>query len=195
MRSVSRKIRSFFQYEKSTKGSVIETIDLDKTYESCFDESFTFEDIIESNNCSYPSNLLKDSMYVQFVETFKDKMFLTDDEIKESRYFKTAWTHVQTYGPFNGRSDQAALLQYCREFLNLYQALKTKYKVSWLSLLTAALDNRRYGYATGFRILNSDYYMVYDGHHRSACHYVLGRRFLKLKILGVKSNNRQAREF
>ena len=195
MRSGSRKTPSWFQYGKPTKGSVIETIDLETTYESCFDESFTIDEICESRNCPYPSNLLKDSMYVQFLIHFKDKMFVTDDEIKESRYFKTAWRHVETYGPFNGKSDQSALVQYCREFLNLYRALKTKYNVSWLSSLTAALDNRKYGHAVGFKILNSDHYMVYDGHHRLACQYVLGKRLVKLKIVGVKNNNCQAREF
>ena len=180
---------AFIQEQRSVK-----TIDLEKVYESFFDESFTIEDIIESKNFPYPSQLLKSSMYVEFLKDFKDKAVVTDDEIKKSRYFKTAWKHIQTYGHYQLKKDETELVQYCRNFLDLYRIFEKKARHRQLNVINATADHYKYGYPLVFKILNSDHSMVWDGHHRLACHYVLKKRFVKVKIMGTRKNAFQARE-
>jgi hypothetical protein len=174
----------------------IEIIDLEKTYASSFDESFTLEDIIESKNCRYPGKLLRDSVYVQFLDQFKNKADVSNEDIKGSKYYRAFWKRIRTYGSFNGIKDKEALLQYCRSFLELYRA--TRKRLGGFNLLKLISDSINYSqdsYPWVFKIMNSDYCMVYDGLHRLSCEYVLGNKFVKVRIVGVRKNSFQALEY
>ena len=173
---------------------LIETIDLEKTYESTFNESYSFKDIIESKNCNYASVLLKDSIYVEFLEEFKGKPVLNDSEIKESNYYKMILNHIKNHGAFNGKKDDASLLLYCRNFLDLYHFIRRK-KFNSGSLFSRSINHTEDSYPLAFKILNTDHYMIYDGHHRASCQLVLGRRFIKAKILGTRMNNFQPLQY
>ncbi len=166
----------------------VKIIDLEKTYESCFDADDAFEDkdIIESRTNKYPSILIKNAFYVQFLEEFKDKTNVTDNEIKKSRYYKEALKDIQTSGAFQGKKDEISLMQYCRSFLDLYKVLKKEANIpNYLKFINAAIDHYKYGYPRVFKILNSDYHMIRDGHHRLSCKYILGEKFVKVRITGI----------
>ena len=53
----------------------IQTIDLEKTYESCFDLGDTFEAIAAGTTNKTPKSPLKTSVYIQFLKKLKDKAF------------------------------------------------------------------------------------------------------------------------
>jgi hypothetical protein len=172
---------------------LLKIIDLNKTYSSTFNESYSLEDIIESKNCNFRSKLLKDSIYVQFLNEFKDKSNIKDDEIKKNIYWRAIWHGIQIHGPFNGRKDETSLTLYCHNFLDLYRTIKTRIRnASKLDFIRCAVNYSKDSYPLVFKILNSEYHMLYDGHHRASCYYVLGQRFIKVKILGTRKHDFQA---
>jgi len=177
-----RKVRDFMQRQKSIK-----TIDLEKSYESCFEPSHSIDDIEQARTDKALRNLLKDSVYVAFLKKLVERGEVSDDEIAETQYFKEAWDCVGKYGSYQGRiKDKAALAEYCREFLRLYDTLKKRVCVNPpAKLINAVIDHYRYGYPDVFLIKNSKATMVYDGAHRMASYYVLGERGIRANVKGI----------
>ncbi len=184
-RALVVKFREFVQVQ-----CFIETIDLEKTYGSCFEGKDTFQDAISGRLNKIPTDLLKDTDHVEFLKEFKDKNQIMDNEIKKSGYYTGSLLCIQNYGVFQEKRNEAELLQYCRDFLNLYQILKKRLRLgNYLIRIHVVIDHYRYGYPSVFKISDCDCYMIWDGHHRLACQYLLGERFVKAKIIGVINNH------
>lgn len=168
------------------------TIDLEKTFVSCLDGAETIRDIEQGKIGKYPNLLLMNSIDVRFLKEFKDKSNITDEEIKTSKYYFWAYQYMQTYGSFQGKKDSVALVECCRDFLNLYQSLRNKFHAGYLEKIASIITRRsKYTYPLVYRILNSNYSMILDGHHRLACLYVLGSKKAKVKIVGAINNRLQ----
>lgn len=170
----------------------IETIDLERTYRSCLEFNNIMVEIVNSNNSKYHYYLIKNDVDIQFIRKFKDKPSITNKEIALTKYYQEACMDIQAYGNHQNMKDELSLFSYCRRILELYQILKKKEGVSlYLRFINDLIDHYKYGYPSAFKISNTNYYMVYDGHHRLACQYLLGKRFIKAKIIGVINNNHQ----
>ena len=171
----------------------ITTIDLEKTYESCFFDDDTVEDIIESKKYKHSPNLFKNSIHVKFLEQFKDAEHISDEELCKSLYYKDAILSLKIYGHFRGNVTEQEVLEQTRYFLELYKAVnKGTYNKNYKEFINIGNNHSKEEYATAVKILNSNYFMVCDGHHRLACYYVSGKKFVKVKIMGIKKNNLQA---
>lgn len=157
------------------KQNFIKTINLERTYVSCLDGDETIKGVEMGIINKYPNLLIKNSIDVRFLKEFKDGTDVTDEEIKASEYYQWANEYMRTYGSFQGKKDEVALAQCCRDFLDLYRAFKKE----------------AYTYPKVYRIANSDYCMVLDGHHRLACLYVLGKKMVKAEIVGTIKNRLQ----
>ena len=174
-----RALRNFIREQH-----FVETIDLEKTFTNCLDGEETIEDIVRMKIDKYPDVLLKDCVNVKFLQNFNDKKHVSCNAIKQSEYYRFAKKYILNYGKFQGINDDATLMQYCRDLLNRYLILKEENK-STFRFITILLNYYKYGYPTVVKILNSDYFMIQDGHHRLSCQYVLNRRFVKARVVGT----------
>jgi hypothetical protein len=174
----------------------MEMIDLEKTYESCFNDHDNLEDIIESKNYKYKSGLLKDSVYVKFLNHLKDNSHPCDDEIRTTEYYQATFKQIQTIGTYRGNRNETELLQQCRYFLDLYQAMKNgSYQKNYRHFIHIGINHSPHSYAWVFKIANSDHYIVWDGHHRLSCQYVLKKKQVKVRVAGVKKNRLQGLDY
>ena len=177
-----KSLVNFMQLQRSVR-----TIDLDRTYESCFEPGVLLENIVLAKTNKPLHGLLSNSVYVQFLNKLVNLAVVKDDEIKETQYYKESWECVGKYGSYQGRiKDESALVEHCRGFLRLYEILKLRVRTrGFIKYIRTVKDHITYGYPDVFAIKNSDRTMVYDGAHRLACYWVLGERFIRVKIIGT----------
>ena len=115
---------------------------------------------------------------------------MADDEIINHEDFKIDLQNLKTAADDKAKAE---LLQQYRRFFNLYQNLKNHpNRRNFWELLGPSIGPSQYSYPWVFKILDSDHYMIWDGHHRLVCKYVMGERFVKARIVGVKKNGLQA---
>ena len=166
----------------------IETIDLEKTYVGNFMVDDTDEDIVESKDYKCNSVLLKDSRHVRFLEMYKDKTGVTDEEIRGTKYYKAELSYVKTH-----QNSETETTDQCRRFLEFYQIMRQRENsCNESKLISAKVDHSKDFLARVFKVLGTDDYMILDGHHRLSCQYILGKRFVKAHIAGIKKNALQA---
>lgn len=163
----------------------IQIIDLDKTYVNYVDGGYNLENIFELKESQLKSYLFKNSIYVNFLEQFKDKSNVIDNEIKKSEYYQSSFLTMQTHGICRQNTNEIELLAQCQYFLNLYRAIKYGTYFQDYKKFIVCETHSSYLYPLVFKIKKSNYYMIQDGHHRLACLYVLGNRFVKAKIAGA----------
>ncbi len=163
------------------------TIDLEKTYESCFEPGDSLENIMAAKTNKSLHSLLKYSVYVQFLINLKDKITVTDTEIQQTKYYQESWDCVHRYGSYQGRiKTDVALIEHCRGFLDLFEIFKKRVTLHGCQKSIQTIkDHYTYGYPDIFQIINSPHTMVYDGAHRLACLYVLGEKFARVKVIGI----------
>ncbi|MBN1869023.1 MAG: hypothetical protein JW847_00380 [Candidatus Omnitrophica bacterium] len=168
--------------------ALVEKIDLEKTYVNSLDhiEVKNVYEIIATRPEKFPDRLLKDSYDVEILQKFKDKINITDDEIKESRCYQTSCQYMCRYGTFNRVNNETDLLKYCRGFIDLYKTFdKAPYiKSPWryISIFSRILGGNP---PVVVKVADSDYCMILGGHHRLSCLYVLGKRFVNSRVEGV----------
>ena len=167
----------------------IQVIDLEKTYVSYFDAEYPLEEILEGPHGKHPEYLLKNSIYVKFLEKLKNKERAADAEIQETEYYFYSYRTIQTTGICRQSKTADELMAQCRYFLRLYEAIKDRtYNGTYQDFITCE-NHSTDRYAWVSRIPRSPYSMIRDGHHRLACFYVLGKRFVKARIKGTLTHD------
>lgn len=187
-----QKKRPRLAYQVSMKWPV-ETIDLEKTHEGWFYDDDTIEDIIESKKYRYESKLLKDTAHVKFLQQFKEAEHATDEELRKSLYYNEAILELRLVGHFRGNATEKDILEQMKYFLNLYKSIRNNtFQKNYKKFADISKNRLPEKYPTVARILNSDHYMICDGHHRLACQYIAGAQYVEARIVGIKKNRLQA---
>jgi hypothetical protein len=170
----------------------IEVIDLEKTYIGDFNVGDSVSYIIESAEYKYESSLMRDSRHVSFLRRFKDKRTILDAELKATAYYDV---EVEYAKEANAAAELQAL-EACRTFLSLYQhyCSKPARQSNYLRAGDLSIKQSKDSLALVFSVAASGEYMILDGHHRLACEYTLGHKFVRARIAGVKKNKLQARK-
>jgi len=131
------------------------------------------------------STLLIDSPYTDFLrQVDSDQSILQDnDRLKNTPYYLMAEVCLQYTGNFMGKSMEQDILQWMREFYAFYTSLRsgTSYRSE------VFLDDGHSGAeepVQAFKIRDSEYYEIIDGHHRCAIACMSGRETIPVEIAG-----------
>ena len=170
----------------------IETIDLDITYEPLFDHGDTLDDFVKPKERKRTLTTVKNSTCCKFLEGFKDKISITDDAIKKTEYYQEILKCMLTYGHYQEIRDEAGLIQYCRKYFDYYRSLERKMYSRKLGDNIQKVIHPHYpdnNYPCIFKVREPRYFLIWDGLHRLSCQCILGKRFVKARVLGVLSGH------
>jgi SAM-dependent methyltransferase len=128
------------------------------------------------------SCLLKDSFYVDFLNKFKIKKVeeISNEEIKNTRYYENAIYCIRVTGHYFQARDETGVLAQAKNFLRLRNEIIANRK----SLeLECANGHSELNVPIVYKIFDSEYFGIFDGHHRLAISFVLGKKTEKVIIL------------
>jgi len=173
-----------------TEPEIYGNVDLEKTHESYIHDNETVAEIITVKHFQCRGPLLKDSLYVEFLTNFKgrDSAEITDEEIRKTEYCRDALQCLSTIGHFRENKTESEIIAQCRYFLELYQAIKRNtYFTDQDKFVGVGINHSVEPHAKVIKISDPEYYLIYDGHHRLACQYVAGQRYVKARIIGKET--------
>ena len=151
-----------------------------------FDVMSLEEWIQKSKDYTRISVLLKDSPYVSFLKSFKDKKTVDKESFVKSDYFKMAKKCLEVTGHFFQIDKEEDLIQQGQYFLDLYHSM-AKSQEAWRpeseKRVSRAHSDKM---CLGYRIEGTDLIEIYDGHHRLAAQYISGVEKFRVKILGTR---------
>ena len=130
------------------------------------------------------SCLLKDSFYVDFINRFKEKENIGDEEIKRTHYFRNAMRCIGINGSYFEAMDEEGAVVQAKKFADMYRKIKAGQGKQAFDVGRGHSGSDRM--AVVYKVFNSDHFEIFDGHHRLAIEYVLGKETKEVVVLFTK---------
>lgn len=129
--------------------------------------------------------LLKESCHVKFLRQFKDADNIDPKQFKKTDYFRHALIDINNSRPYFGTSNEDTIILQAEYFLRLYRSIRDNgYKKNHVFRRDNEKGHSDNYYPRVVRILNSNHYLIIDGHHRFSVYYVLGKSSIKAEVIG-----------
>ena len=131
-----------------------------------------------------PSTLLGDSVYVKFLEEYRNigESIFDSKHFEQIPYFKNALKCVQFRGDYFGQRTPEGIRAQAKSFIKLYERVKNgdSREVKFASEKDHARPRAR---PVVQETLTPNTFQIADGHHRLAIAWALGRRKAKATVL------------
>lgn len=129
--------------------------------------------------------LLRDSPHVAFLREFGEADDVDPERFRLSPYYEHALGDIARSGSFFGIDDPDRIIEQARYFHALHRAIRDGIPPSPPTGSHDPGDLRSTDPLPRVaRVRGRRYFVIKDGHHRFAIHYVLGRRTIRARIIG-----------
>ncbi len=129
--------------------------------------------------------LLENSPHVRFLREFRDADRIDPTRFQQTEYYRHGCADIATFGSFFGIAEPSRIIDQAQYFLDMYRTLRNGHGTT---LDERYLDRDGFhsheGHLKVARVRGTEYFVIKDGHHRFAAYYVLGRRTVKVRIVG-----------
>jgi len=129
--------------------------------------------------------LLRDSPHVAFLREFGEADDVDPERFRQSPYYEHALGDIARSGSFFGIDDPDRIIEQARYFHALHRAIRDGIPPP------PPTESHRPGDLHSAdplprvaRVRGRRYFVIKDGHHRCAIHYVLGRRTIRARVIG-----------
>ena len=134
------------------------------------------------------SVLLSESPYVDILRLIDENPAILNNksEIVNTSYYKMCDVCIKHTGHFMGKKTSRGILSWIGEYYAFYQKIKKGSCCKTSSEFSNEGHSKVDDLIQVFKLNNSEYYEIVDGHHRCAIYYLLGKKTIKSKVLGDK---------
>lgn len=129
--------------------------------------------------------LLGDSPHVEFLREFGGADTIDLEKFRRSSYYRHACGDIKRLGSFFGITDPNRIVEQAEYFLALHRAVRDN---GGIALPNARAGNTQHHSRTDplvAPVAGRAFYVIKDGHHRCAVHFVLGRETIPARVGGT----------
>jgi hypothetical protein len=130
--------------------------------------------------------LLKNSLFVEFLQLHGDKQTISEKEFLKTSYYKFMMGHFNRSGEYHGITDLSRSIEQANYFLKLYHSIiNGSYEKEYKNYYKPGCFRSFSKYPTVIK-LKDGFWGIRDGHHRLAAHYCLKNRRVPAHIVTGK---------